>query len=153
MNNKFPKDFLWGVATSAYQIEGGNFNSDWWQWEQLGKTKDKSVTACDYWHKWKNDHDLLSELGVNSYRFSIEWSRIEPEEGKFYVEAIQEYREILQDLKKRNIQTIVTFWHWTSPLWFQEKYGFHKKESIGIFSRYSEKITQELGSLLSLIHI
>jgi len=150
MNNKFPKDFLWGVATSSYQIEGDNFNSDWWKWEQDGKAKDKSGKACGYWNEWKNDHELLSELGVNTFRLSIEWSRVEPEEGKFSKEAIEKYREILQDLKNRNIKTQITLWHWTSPLWFQEKYGFHKKESVKIFSRYAEKITRELGDLVDI---
>ena len=141
---------MWGVATSSYQIEGDNFNSDWWKWEQDGKAKDKSGKACGYWNEWKNDHELLSELGVNTFRLSIEWSRVEPEEGKFSKEAIEKYREILQDLKNRNIKTQITLWHWTSPLWFQEKYGFHKKESVKIFSRYAEKITRELGDLVDI---
>ena len=87
----FPKNFLWGVATSSYQIEGGNVNSDWWAWEQQGKTQDKSGKACDFWNRWPDDHDLLSELGVNTFRLSLEWSRIEPEEGKFSEEAIAHY--------------------------------------------------------------
>lgn len=150
MENKFPKSFLWGVSTSSYQIEGGNSNSDWWQWEEKGKTQDKSGRACDYWNRWPEDHKLLSELGVNAYRLSLEWSRIEPEEGKFSEEAIEKYREILQDLKNRNVKTVVTFWHWTSPIWFQEKYGFHQKESVEIFARYCQKIVDELGDLIDI---
>ncbi len=153
MQNKFPKDFLWGVATSAYQTEGNNFNSDWWKWEQEGGTEHKSGVACDYWNHWRRDHILLTELGVNSLRFSIEWSRIEPEEGKFSPSAIEHYREMLQDLKLRNIKTQITFWWWTSPIWFQEKYGFHKKASIKIFSRYIERVTHELGGLIDIFQI
>lgn len=153
MDNKLPKDFLWGAAVSSYQTEGNNFNSDWWEWEQKGKTKDKSGIACDYWNRWKSDHDLLSELGVNSFRLSLEWSRIEPEEGKFSQEAISHYRDILQDLKNRNIKTQVTLWHWTSPIWFQKKYGFHKKSSIAIFTNYIEKATKELGDLIDIFVI
>ncbi len=149
----FPKDFLWGVATSSYQIEGNNSNSDWWEWEQKGKTKDKSGIACDYWNRYKEDHQLLQELGVNSFRLSLEWSRIEPEEGKFSDEAIQHYREVLQDLKNRNIRTQVTFWWWTSPIWFQKKYGFHKKSSIPIFTRYIEKSVMELGNLIDCFQV
>jgi len=151
MNKKFPNNFLWGVATSSYQIEGNNSNSDWWQWEEKGKTKDKSGKTCDYWNRWKTDHDLLSELSVNSFRLSLEWSRIEPEEGKFSEEAIGRYREILTDLKNRNIKTVVTFWHWTSPNWFQEKYGLHKKESVEVFARYGKKIVDDLGNLIDII--
>lgn len=151
--DKFPKDFLWGTAISSYQTEGNNSNSDWWEWEQRGKTKDKSGVACDYWNRWKEDHNLLSELGVNAFRLSLEWSRIEPEEGKFSEEAINHYREILQDLKNRNIKTQVTFWWWVNPLWFQEKYGFHKKESIKIFTRYVKKVTEELNNLIDIFII
>ncbi|PJA86732.1 MAG: glycoside hydrolase family 1 protein [Candidatus Moranbacteria bacterium CG_4_9_14_3_um_filter_42_9] len=147
----FPAGFLWGVATSAYQIEGKNSNADWWSWEQQGKTRESSGNACAYWDFWKKDHELLSELGANSFRLSLEWSRIEPSEGQFSAAAIRDYREILQDLKKRNIKTIVTFWHWTSPIWFAEKYGLHKKESVEKFLRYGEKIMDELGDLIDIV--
>ena len=149
----FPKNFLWGVATSSYQIEGGNSNADWWEWEKQGKTKDQSGRACDYWNRWESDHALLSELGVKVFRLSIEWSRVETEEGVFSLEAIQKYREILQDLKVRNIQTQVTLWWWVSPIWFQKKYGFHKKASVAIFARYVRKITEELGDLIDIFQI
>jgi beta-glucosidase len=150
MNNKFPRGFLWGAATSSYQIEGNNTNSDWWEWEQKGKTKEKSGIACDYWNRWKSDHELLTELGVNSFRLSLEWSRIEPEEGKFSEVAIEHYREILQDLKKRNIKTVVTFWHWTSPLWFSQKYGWYKSRSVNIFINYVKEVSQRLGDLIDV---
>lgn len=147
---KFPKDFLWGVATSSYQVEGDNVNSDWWEWEQKGKTKDISGDACDYWHLWKSDHDLLQELGCDVFRLSVEWSRIEPEENEFSQEAINHYRKILQDLRNRNIKIAVTLWHWTSPIWFQEKYGFHRRRSVEIFARYGQKIVDELGDLIDI---
>ncbi len=150
---KFPENFLWGAAISSYQTEGNNFNSDWWEWEQKGKTKDKSGIACDYWNRWREDHQLLSKLGVNAFRLSLEWSRIEPEEGKFNEEAIKHYREILQDLKNRNIKTQVTFWWWVSPQWFQKKYGFHKKESIKIFSRYVKYTAEKLYDLIDIYTI
>lgn len=149
-NLKFSKDFLWGAATASYQIEGNNSNSDWWQWEEKGKTIDKSGRACDYWNKFKDDHILLEELGVNAFRLSLEWSRIEPEENRFSKENIDYYREILKDLKNRNIKTTVTLWHWTSPIWFGEKCGFHNEESVNIFSRYCQKIVDELGDLIDI---
>jgi len=154
MENKnkfeFPKDFLWGAAAASYQIEGDNKNSDWWRWEEMGKTTDKSGRACDYWNQYKKEHDLLEELGVNAFRISLEWSRIEPEEGKFSDENIKHYREILEDLKRRNIKRVVTLWHWTSPIWFADKYGFHKKKSVEIFVRYCEKVIDELGDLIDI---
>lgn len=146
----FPKNFLWGASISSYQTEGNNFNSDWWKWEQEGKTKGKSGIACDYWSKYEQDHDLLSELGASAFRLSLEWSRIEPEEGNFSDSAIRHYREMLQDLKNRNIKTVVTFWHWTSPVWFQDKFGFDQKQSVEIFSRYGTKISDELGDLIDV---
>lgn len=152
-DKKFPSGFLWGVATSAYQIEGGNSNSDWWEWEKQGKADNESGIACDYWNRYKADHGLLQELGVNIFRLSIEWARIEPSEGIFSEEAIRHYREILQDLKSRNIKTQVTLWWWTSPIWFQKKYGFHKKESIGIFTRYAEKVAQDLGDMIDIFTV
>lgn len=146
----FPAGFLWGVATSAYQVEGGNSNSDWWEWEKQGKADNESGRSCDYWNLYKKDHDLLEELGVNLFRSSLEWARIEPMDGVFSSEAIQHYREILQDLKNRKITTQVTLWWWTSPLWFQEKYGFHNKKSVAIFARYAETVARELGDLIDI---
>lgn len=151
MENKFPKDFLWGAAISSYQVEGDNFNSDWWEWEQKGKTKDKSGIACDYWNRYKQDHDLLEQLGVNSFRLSLEWSRIEPEEGKFSDKAFSHYRDILIDLKRRNIKTVVTLWHYTLPLWFSKKCNWNKSESVGYFTRYCEKVMDKLGSEIDLL--
>ena len=147
---KFPNGFLWGAAASAYQIEGNNSNSDWWEWEKQGRADNESGRACDYWNSYQKDHDLLQELGVGLFRTSIEWARIEPSDGNFSEEAIQHYREIFQDLRRRNIKTQVTLWWWTSPLWFQEKYGFHRKASVEIFARYAEKVTRELGDLIDI---
>jgi beta-glucosidase len=147
---KFPDGFLWGTATSGYQIEGGNFNTDWSEWEKKGKTNETCGQACDYWNRWKNDHALLSELGVNVFRFSIEWARIEPEEGKFSDEAIEKYREILKDLRTKNIKTQVTLWHWVSPDWFSKKYGFHKRSSREKFERYVSRVVEELGEFIDI---
>ena len=103
-NLKFPKGFLWGASISSYQTEGNNFNSDWWEWEQKGKTDGKSGIACDYWNQYQEDHNLLQELGANAFRLSLELSRIEPSEGNFSAEAIEHYRAILQDLKNRKLR-------------------------------------------------
>lgn len=141
------------MATSAYQIEGNNSNSDWWEWEKMGKADNESGVACDYWNRYKSDHDLLQELGVGVFRCSIEWARVELSEGNFSAEAIEHYRLILQDLKNRNIKTQVTLWWWTSPIWFQKKYGFHHHNSVEIFVRYVEKIARELGDLIDIFTV
>lgn len=142
---KFPKNFLWGAAYSSHQVEGNNKNNDWWQWEQQGKTKEKSGWACDSWNRYLIDHRLVQDLGCGGFRFSLEWSRIEPEEGKFSDEAIDHYRKVLQDLKSRNIKSVVTLWHWTLPLWFSQKYGWHHNDSVKLFSRYCKKVIEQLG--------
>lgn len=149
----FPKNFLWGVAISGYQTEGNSDNTDWWQWEQQGKIGEKSGRACDYWNKYKEDHELLSQLGCNTFRVGIEWSKVEPEEGVFSQENLAHYRELLQDLKKRNIKTQVTLWWWTSPVWFSHKYGFHAKEATKLFTRYAEKVVEELGEFIDMYQI
>lgn len=149
--SNFPDGFLWGAATSSYQIEGDNSNSDWWEWEQKGKTKDKCGKACDYWNRYEQDHALLQELGVNSFRLSLEWARIEPEEGNFSDEALEHYRDILVDLKKRNIKAVVTLWHYTLPLWFARNHNWNKRQSVGYFTRYCEKVLEKLGSEIDLL--
>ncbi len=150
MKYSFPKNFLWGVAYSSHQVEGNNTNNDWWQWEQKGKTKDKSGWACDSWNRYLIDHQLAQDLGCSAFRLSLEWSRIEPEEGKFSAEAIEHYRKVLQDLENRGMKRAVTLWHWTSPIWFAKKYGWHKKESVELFLRYCEKVAKELGGEIDI---
>jgi beta-glucosidase len=147
---KFPDNFLWGTSISSYQTEGNNMNSDWWKWEESGKTTDRSGKACEYWENYNAYHDLLDDLGCGTFRLSIEWSRVEPREGEFDAYAIHHYRELLKDLRRRNIKTIVTLWHWTSPIWFEEKYGFHRRSSVAVFERYATRIVEELGDVIDI---
>lgn len=148
---KFPNGFLFGSATSAHQIEGGNFNSDWYAWEKEGghiTNNDTSEVSADSWNKWREDIELLKQTNQNAYRFSIEWAKIEPEEGKFDQGAIDHYRKILQELKRNNVKSMVTLWHFTIPLWLAKIGGFTNKKSIKFFSRYAEKIAVEYGGLI-----
>jgi len=148
---KFPSSFLWGVAYSSHQVEGGNSNNDWWEWEQKGRTKDKSGEACDSWNRFREDHRLAQELGCGGFRLSLEWSRIEPKEGIFSSEAIGHYRKVLKDLKKRNMKRVVTLWHWPLPIWLVKKYGgWHKKEVIFCFEKYCQKVLEELKDEIDL---
>lgn len=147
---KFPKDFLWGVAYSSHQVEGNNSNSDWWQWEQKGKTKDVSGVACDNWNRYEEDHKLAQDLGCGGLRLSLEWAKIEPKEGEFNKEAIEHYRNVLQDIKERGMKRVVTLWHWGLPLWFANNYGWHHKKSVNYFTRYCQKVVEELGEEIDI---
>ncbi len=131
-------NFLWGTATASHQVEGGNTNNDWWEWEKAGhiKTGDSSLIACDHYRRFREDFRLVKELNNNSYRFSIEWSRIEPEPGKFNEKEIQHYVEMLQELRALQIEPVLTLHHFTIPTWFSKMGGFLNDKSPEIFSRF-----------------
>ncbi|MEX0869900.1 MAG: family 1 glycosylhydrolase, partial [Candidatus Spechtbacterales bacterium] len=142
---KFPDNFYWGTATSSHQVEGNNKNNDWWRSEQEGSIKHKSGRACDSYNRYEEDFDLAKELGTNAHRFSIEWSRIEPEEGKFSEEAIEHYRKVIRALRKRGLEPFVTLHHFTNPIWFADKGGWENKKAPEYFARYVEHVIGELG--------
>jgi len=167
----FPKHFLWGASSSAHQVEGGNHNQ-WSVWE-LENAKVLAETAkyqanylpkwdeikpeatdpknyvsgkaTDHYNLYEEDFALLKKLNMNAWRFSLEWSRIEPEEGVWNAEAIEHYRRYMQRLKALGIEPVVTLWHWTQPLWFEQKGGFTKRKNIQYFVRFAQKIFEELG--------
>jgi beta-glucosidase/6-phospho-beta-glucosidase/beta-galactosidase len=120
---RFPKEFLWGTATSSHQVEGNNRNNDWWEWEkEPGHIRDghRSELACDWWNRAEQDFDLVQEMGQNAHRLSLEWSRIEPQEGKWDDGAIARYRQMLAGLRERGLEPMVTLHHFTNPLWLVE---------------------------------
>ena len=141
----WPVPFLWGTSTSSHQIEGNNRANDWWAWEQAGRLKEPSGKACDHVHRFRQDFDIISSLGHNAYRFSLEWSRFEPEEGRWNEEAFKFYDEIFQELAKRKIEPIVTLHHFTNPEWFAQKGGWVQNDTIRYFSRYVRKVIQRYG--------
>ena len=143
---KFPKDFYWGAATASYQVEGWNENTDWAKAAKENKVPPAGRLA-DHYHRYKEDFDIAKKLGHNAHRFSVEWARIEPQEGKFDKNEIEHYRDVLKELKKRNITPFITLWHFTLPLWFAEKNGFENKDSPEIFARYCAYVVKELGDL------
>ena len=144
MNYKFPKNFYFGTATSSHQIEGSNKNNDWWRAEQEGKIKHKSGRACDSYNRYEEDFDLAKELGTNAHRLSIEWSRIEPEEGKFNEEEIKHYKNVIRALKARGLEPFVTLHHFTIPLWIADKGGWEHPRSPYYFARYAEYVVKNL---------
>ncbi len=150
----FPKDFRWGTATAAHQVEGNNNNNQWWEWEQTPGhilNSDKSGRACDWWNNAEADFDRMVELGLNAHRLSVEWSRIEPHEGVFDEAAIERYRTMLKGLRQRGIEPMVTLHHFTNPLWLEERGGWeHTDVSVPLFARFVTKVVQTMGDLCDL---
>ncbi len=143
---KFPEGFYWGASTASYQVEGGIENNDW----AKAAIEDKVPVcglACDHYNRFEADFDIAKELGHNAHRFSVEWARIEPEEGKFDESAIQHYRQVLEALHQRGIKPYITLWHFTLPLWFSESGGFERKDAPEIFARYSLYVVTKLCDL------
>ncbi len=148
MIKKFPKVFYWGAATASYQVEGGIENCDWAEAAREGRVPEAGRLA-DHYNLYEQDFDLAKELGHNAHRFSIEWARIEPEEGKFNEEELDHYRNVLQALRDRDIEPFITLWHFTLPVWVAKKGGFENKEIVDLFARYAEKIVMSFGDLCS----
>ena len=149
---EFPKDFFWGAATAAHQVEGNNVNSDVWVLEHVRKTPyaEPSGDACDHYHRYRADIALLAELGFNAYRFSIEWARIEPEEGEFSLAVLEHYRDMLRACHEHNITPIVTFHHFSSPRWLMARGGWENKKTPDRFARYCERAARHLGDLIGV---
>jgi beta-glucosidase len=150
----FPKDFQWGTVTAAHQVEGGNTNNDWWRWEQEeGHIKDgsSSQVACGWWENAEADLDRMAEMGQNTHRLSLEWSRIEPRQGQWDEAAIDRYRELLMGLRERGIEPMVTLHHFSNPQWFVDQGGWENRElALSRFPRYVEKAVRALGDLTEL---
>lgn len=142
---EFPKDFLWGAATSAHQVEGNNTNSDWWDFEAKGKIKFTSGQACRHYELYSQDFDQAQELNHNCHRLSIEWSRIEPVQGSFSESEINHYTEVIDALVSRGLEPVVTLHHFTSPAWFSKLGGWSNHKADKYFASYVEKIVNALA--------
>ncbi len=149
----FPKGFLWGTATAAHQVEGGNTASDLWLMEMMKDSlfEDPSGDACDHYHRYSDDIGLLKGLGFDTYRFSIEWARIEPEEGFFSKAALDHYRRMIATCLAMNVVPMVTFHHFTAPLWFTKDGGWENPKSVDRFARFCEVAGDALGDLIPFI--
>ncbi len=173
----FPKDFLWGASVASHQVEGGNHNQ-WTVWElenvaRLAKTAEKrlgklkiwpeikqqaerpsnyvSGSGVDHYNRYKEDFDLLQKLNLNAFRFSIEWSRLEPEEGQWDQKEIEHYRTYIKELKTRGIEPVLNIWHWTHPTWFAARGGFKYRRNLKYFSRFVEVVAKELLADLNYV--
>jgi len=153
MNNKFPADFLWGTATAAHQVEGNNTNSDFWVMENVPDTvfAEPSGDAIDHYHRYPEDIALLAGLGFNSYRFSVEWARVEPEDGRFSTAALNHYRRMLEACHAHGLKPVVTYHHFTSPRWLISQGGWQNMATAEKFARYAGKVTQHLGDLVEAV--
>ena len=157
-NMFFPMEFSWGTATAAHQVEGNNTNNNWYQWEysvdEYGKSRihdnQKSGFSVDHWNRYPNDIKLMKDLGTSHYRFSIEWSRIEPSKGFIDQDALDHYRLICNELIKNNITPVVTLHHFTHPIWFEKMGSFEKKENIQYFISYSDTVFKFLNDLVPI---
>lgn len=138
--------FLFGVATASHQNEGNNLLNNWWQWEHKKKLE-KSGIACNSWNEYKKDIDCVKNLGCNAYRFSIEWSRIFPDENKTDDFALERYNNMIDYCLSVEIEPIVTLHHFTRPSWFDNKYGgLHNKNFISFFKKYVRKVCKKFGN-------
>jgi beta-glucosidase len=149
----FPPDFKWGVATAAHQVEGDNTNNQWWAWEHQPNRIAEGHTsglACNWWKNAEEDFDRAAAMGLNTLRLSVEWSRIEVSPGRIDTAALDRYREMLQGLRDRGIEPMVTLHHFTDPLWITERGGWINEDIVPYFSRYVEQVVLALRDYADL---
>jgi beta-glucosidase len=149
---RFPEGFLWGAATAAHQVEGGNDQNDWWAWEEEGgHIRDGSASgrACEHWTRFPEDFETLHRMGHNAHRLSIEWSRIEPRPGEIDAAAVAHYREVLETLRRLGIEPLVTLHHFTNPRWFVRGGGWEEPFSIAAFAAFARLCAREYGDLVT----
>lgn len=149
----FPTGFLWGAATAPHQIEGNNTASDLWFLENQQTTifAEPSGDAANSFLLWERDLDLAKAIGLNTYRFGIEWARIEPEKGRFSASMIDHYRRVIEGCVARGLKPIVTYSHFTAPRWFSAQGGWTNPESATLFARYCTRVTQALGDVIHAV--
>lgn len=151
--SKFSENFLLGAATAAHQVEGNNTNSDCWAQEQTPHTtyKEKSGIACDHYNRYEEDIQLMKKAGLNAYRFSIEWARVQPEDGVFDDEQIEHYRKVIRCCKENDVEPIVTLFHFSSPVWLIRKGGWEAETVVEDFEKYVTYVIKALGSELKYV--
>ena len=151
--NNFPKGFLLGASTAAHQVEGNNIHSDFWAMEQMeySSFNEPSLDAVDHYHHFREDIRLMAEAGLNAYRFSIEWARIEPEKGHYDEQEIAHYREVLDCCRENGIEPVVTMHHFSSPKWLIVEGGWENEATIKAFTDYCTYVTEKLGDRMHYV--
>ena len=149
----FEKDFMLGAATAAHQVEGNNIHNDYWVQEQVPHTmfNEPSLDAVDHYNRYEEDIRLMAEAGLNSYRFSIEWSRIQPEPDAWDENEVEHYKKVLDCCHENGIKPIVTMMHFSSPKWLISRGGWENPEVVGLFASYCKRIIEELGSRMEYV--
>lgn len=133
---RFPEGFIWGTATAAYQVEGGIRNN----WSAAGID---AGLAVDHYNRYDEDFAQAQKLGISAYRMSIEWASIEPERGQYNREAIEHYREMFKSMRSHGLRPMVTLFHFTTPIWFEKRGGFGKRENMADFVRFVRYVTKQ----------
>ena len=148
----FPDGFLWGTATAAHQVEGGTWNNDWWAFEHGAGTpcREPSGDCTDSYHRYADDIALVRDHGFGAYRFSLEWSRIEPEDGEFSRAALDHYRRMIAACHEAGVQPVVTFHHFSTPRWMAALGGWESPEVVDRFARYCEQAVAHVGDLVAI---
>lgn len=151
--SKLPKGFLVGAATAAHQVEGNNIHCDYWAMEQMEHTSfnEPSLECVDHYNRYEEDIKLMAEAGLNAYRFSVEWARIEPEQGVYDESEIAHYRKVLECCRENGIEPIVTMHHFTSPKWLIANGGWENEATIDAFAKYCAYVTEQLGDLMHYV--
>lgn len=151
--SRFSKEFFIGAATAAHQVEGNNINSDYWAMEHMENTNfnEPSLEAADHYNRYEEDIKMLAKAGLNAYRFSIEWARIEPKQGEYDKEQIMHYRQVLLCCKKYDIEPVVTMMHFTSPIWIIQNGGWENEKTVEAFADYCRYVISELGDLMNYV--
>ncbi len=155
---KLPDSFIWGTATASHQVEGGCTNNNRFKWESCkdkgGKPRIKdgqeAGDACNHWNLYKEDIELIKDLGVNHYRFSLEWSKIEPTRGSYSQSALDHYSNVIDELIKSDVVPVLTLHHFTNPIWFDDLGGFEVEDNIEIFESFSEKVFSEFSDRVKI---
>lgn len=151
----FPEGFLWGTSTSSHQVEGGNRNNDWWEWEKRLVDQPPEIHASGDAAGWwagraEEDIQLMKDLNTGGHRFSLEWSRIQPREDKFDLNALDRYRDILMAMRDAGIRPMVTLHHFTNPTWFAARGGWMHPDAPALFDAYVRKTVSYLSDLVDL---
>jgi len=168
----FPDEFLWGASTAGHQVEGGNYDQ-WTVWElahatEMAKSADKrlgslpawqkfkaeaqtpanyiSGKGVDHYHRFKEDFAIARKIGLNAFRFGIEWSRLEPEPGVWDQKEVDHYHNYIDEMHKAGLEPVLNLWHWTHPVWFEERGGFGRKENLSFWLKYVQKVADEFGT-------